>query len=177
MEERPSSEPRRTYDDDPKRDRTGGKGVAIALIAVVIAFFIGFFWQFYQATTVRRTLSETEQELVVERLRVQLANAAIAAQAGRYEESRRQMSDFFSRIQTEEWALPDDLRSVAREFQAMRDDVITGLSRANPEYAAVLFGMLDRFEGAVPAQGAPDTAPPGPGTPGADAQPRGPPAQ
>jgi hypothetical protein len=31
------------------------------------------------------------------------------------------------------------------------DDVITGLSRANPEYAGVLFGMLDRFEEAIPA--------------------------
>jgi hypothetical protein len=177
MEERPSSEPRRTYDDDPKRDRTGGKGVGIALIAVVLAFLIGFLWQFYQATTVRRTLSETERELVVERLRVQLANAAMAAQAGRYEEARRQMSDFFDRIQTEEWALPGDLRNVAREFQAMRDDVITGLSRANPDYAAVLSGMLDRFEEAVPAHGAPAADTPGPGSPGTGTQPRGPPAQ
>jgi len=135
------------------------------LLAVVLAFFIGFFWQFYQATTVRQTLAETERELVVERLRVQLANAAIAAQGGRYEVARREMSDFYNRAQTQRWALPDRLRTVTDEFFAMRDDVITGLSRANPEYADVLYGMLDRFDEAVPAVGAPrDAAPDGAAT-------------
>lgn len=151
---------------DPQETRTrtraplAGKGVLVGLLAVVLAFFIGFFWQFYQATTVRQTLAETERELVVERLRVQLANAAIAAQGGRYETARREMSDFYDRAQTQRWALPDRLVAVTDEFFAMRDDVITGLSRANPEYADVLSGMLDRFDDAVPAVGAPrDTAP------------------
>jgi streptomycin 6-kinase len=160
-QETPGTEPRRTRTDDRLVNRTGGKGVAIGLVAVVIAFFIGFFWQFYQATTVRRTLETTEHELIVERMRVQLANAALAAQAGRYEEARRQMSDLFARMQTQAWALPPELRRVAEEFQAMRDDVITGLSRGNPDYAAVVMGMLDRFEAAAPAQGpAPPIGPP-----------------
>jgi hypothetical protein len=168
MTETPNTEPRRTADPDRNVTRTGGKGVAVGLILIVVAFFIGFFWQFYQATTVRQALAATEQELVVERLRVQLSNAAIAAQAGRYESARREMSDFYNRVQTEEWALPDELRNVTREFLAMRDEVITGLSRANPEYAGVLFGMLDRFQEAVPAVGAPrqgemDAATPPPG--------------
>jgi len=157
---------------DPRETRTratsplGGKGMLWGLLAVVLAFFIGFFWQFYQATTVRHTLAETERELVVERLRVQLANAAIAAQGGRYEAARREMSDFYDRAQTQRWALPDRLRTVTDEFFAMRDDVITGLSRANPEYADVLYGMLDRFDEAVPAVGAPrDAAPDGAATP------------
>jgi hypothetical protein len=154
MNDTPHTEPHRTPDPDRHAARLGGKGIGIGLALIVVAFFIGFFWQFYQATTVRHSLAATERELVVERLRVQLSNAAIAAQAGRYEAARREMSDFYSRIQTEEWALPDQLRSVAREFLAMRDDVITGLSRSNPEFAGVLFGMLDRFEEAVPAVGA-----------------------
>jgi hypothetical protein len=152
MDETPRTEPR----ESSRRFsvRSGQHGWLWAILLVVLAFFIGFFWQFYQATTVRATLTATEHELVVERLRVQLANAAIAAQTGRYEASRREMSDFFDRIHGQRAILPQELRTVADEFLAMRDDVITGLSRANPDYAGVLFGMLDRFEAAVPAQGA-----------------------
>jgi hypothetical protein len=153
MDETPRTEPRESA--ERPGIRTGRHGWLWALLFVILAFLIGFFWQFYQATTVRATLAATEHELVVERLRVQLANAAIAAQAGQYEASRREMSDFFNRIHAQRAILPQELRPVADEFLAMRDDVITGLSRANPEYAGVLFGMLDRFEAAVPAQGAP----------------------
>lgn len=160
MKDTPNTEPHRTTDADRQVTRLSGKAMGVGLALIVVAFFIGFFWQFYQATTVRQTLAATERELVVERLRVQLSNAAIAAQAGRYEAARREMSDFYSRVQTEEWALPDQLRTVTREFLAMRDDVITGLSRSNPEFAGVLFGMLDRFEEAVPAVGAPRPAEP-----------------
>jgi hypothetical protein len=152
MDDTPRTEPRTTTTPQPAATRR--TGMLWAILAVVLAFFIGFFWQFYQATTVRATLTATEHELVVERLRVQLANAAIAAQSGRYEPARREMSDFFNRIAAQQALLPADLRPVATEFLAMRDDVITGLSRANPDYAGVLFGMLDRFEAAVPAQGA-----------------------
>jgi hypothetical protein len=152
MDETPRTEPRES--SQRPGIRMGRHGWLWALLLVVLAFFIGFFWQFYQATTVRATLAATEHDLVVERLRVQLANAAIAAQTGRYEASRREMSDFFNRIHVQRAMLPQELRPVADEFLAMRDDIITGLSRANPEYAGVLFGMLDRFEAAVPAQGA-----------------------
>jgi hypothetical protein len=152
MDETPRTEPRES--SERSGIKMGRQGWLWALLLVVLAFFIGFFWQFYQATTVRATLAATEHELIVERLRVQLANAAIAAQTGRYEASRREMSDFFNRIHAQRAILPQELRSVADEFLAMRDDVITGLSRGNPEYAGVLFGMLDRFEAAAPAQGA-----------------------
>jgi hypothetical protein len=170
MDYTPRTEPRDTSTPQPMGPRR--TGMLWAILAVVLAFFIGFFWQFYQATSVRATLAATEHELVVERLRVQLANAAIAAQSGRYEPARREMSDFFNRIHAQQALLPDQLRPVAAEFLAMRDDVITGLSRANPDYAGVLFGMLDRFEDAVPAQGAAARTPttegaaqsPGPGS-------------
>jgi hypothetical protein len=140
--------------------RNGGRAMLIGLVAVVLAFFIGFFWQFYQATTVRQTLRGTEQELLVERLRVQLASAAIAAQGGDFEEARREMSNFFTRIQTEQWALPPGLRPLSDEFLAMRDDIITGLSRGRPEYGDVLYGMLQRFEEAAPRESQAPTAAP-----------------
>ncbi len=149
---------------EPAPRRIGGRGLLWGLLVVVIAFFIGFFWQFYQATTVRRVLSETEQELLVERMRVQLASASIAAQAGRFEEARREMSTFFNRIHHERWALPDEMRPLVNEFLAMRDDVVTGLARAQPQYADVVMGMRERFEEAMPEDPAPgpgvETRPP-----------------
>ncbi len=125
--------------------RKRGRGLLWGFIAVLLAFGAGFGWQFYEASTLRDQLSQTEQELMVERLRVRLGQAAISAQAGDYETARRQMSDFFTRLDDARLALPDHVRSVADEFLAMRDEVITGLSRSNPEFASVLYGMLDRF--------------------------------
>jgi hypothetical protein len=125
--------------------RSRGRGLLWGFIAVLLAFGAGFGWQFYEASTLRDQLSQTEQELMIERLRVRLGQAAISAQAGDYETARRQMSDYFTRLDEAQIALPDNVASVADEFLAMRDEVITGLSRSNPEFAGVLYGMLDRF--------------------------------
>lgn len=129
-----------------------GRGMMWGLLAVVLAFLIGFFWQFYEATTVRDDLAATQQELRVERLRVQLAQAALAAQAADFEEARQQMSSFFTSLQESRGMVPPQIDSVADEFLAKRDQVITGLSRSNPEFAAVLYGMLGRFEEVAPTQ-------------------------
>ena len=125
--------------------RKRGRGFLWGFIAVLLAFGAGFGWQFYEASLVRDELASTQQELMIERLRVRLGQAAIAAQAGNYEGSRRLMSDFFTRLDEAHLVLPDSIAVVADEFLAMRDEIITGLSRSNPEYADVLYGMLDRF--------------------------------
>lgn len=122
-----------------------GRGLLWGFIAVVLAFAAGFGWQFYEASLVRDELSATQQELMVERLRVRLGQAAIAAQSGDYESARQQMSNFFTRLEEARLVLPDSTAVAADEFLAMRDEVITGLSRSNPEYADVLYGMLERF--------------------------------
>lgn len=180
MDDTPRNET--TATPPPPSMQTGGRGILWGLLAVVIAFGAGFLWQFYEASTVREDLSVAEQQLEMERLRVHLGQAALAAQAGDYELSRRQMSTFFSELQDKAAAMPPEVRSVANDFLAMRDDVITGLSRSNPEYGAVLYGMHDDLSTAidvalVPAAGAEpgtgDTEAPdaGTGTDGLDAVP------
>ena len=139
-------EPTHTPVSEP---RSRGRGFLWGFIAVLLAFGAGFGWQFYEATLVREELARTQQELVVERLRVRLGQAAIAAQSGDYEAARQRMSDFFTRLDQVQPELPDSTAVVADGFLAMRDDVITGLSRSNPEYAGVLYGMLDRFRSAA----------------------------
>lgn len=140
--------------------RKRGRGLLWAFIAVLLAFGAGFGWQFYEANQVRAELSETQQELLIERLRVRLGQAAISAQTGDYESARQQMSSFFTQLDQVALTLPDPAARVADEFLAMRDEIITGLSRANPEYADVLYGMLDRFRTAAGLQEQMTPAPP-----------------
>ena len=145
MDETPGTGTTPNIDAPAKR----GRGFLWGFIAVLLAFGAGFGWQFYEASLVRTELSETQQELMVERLRVRLGQAAIAAQSGDYEGARQGMSAFFTRLDEVALSLPDPAAQVADEFLAMRDEVITGLSRSNPEFAGVLYGMLDRFRTAA----------------------------
>ncbi|HUG40304.1 MAG TPA: hypothetical protein VMM12_07460 [Longimicrobiales bacterium] len=125
----------------PRRGRIVGWG----LLLIVLAFLAGFGWQYYRASTIEARLERTEQELAVERLRVGLAQAAVAAQSGDFEAARQQMSDFFTAMQARLDQLPPDVRAVGANMLRTRDDVITGLSRENPEAADGLYRMLLRF--------------------------------
>lgn len=140
-----------------------GKRVVWWLLLIVLAFLAGFGWQYFRATAIEARLERTEQELAVERLRVGLAQAAVAAQSGDFEAARRQMSDFFTATQARLEQLPPEVRAVGQELLRSRDEVITGLSRADPESGDVLYTMLIRFRtslGDPPAGAAPagDTA-------------------
>lgn len=188
MEDTPRSDTHSTRGGGPgKETRTGTAGPASAgtagpvgkdtagparkgapwgllFVLVVLAFAAGFLWQFYEATTVRDQLAVAEQQLALERLRVHLGQAAIAAQSGEFEPARRLMSTFFSQLQEESATMTPQVRRVAERFLGMRDDVITGLSRSNPEYAAILYGMLQEFGNALDALPPPAGEP----APGAD---------
>lgn len=136
----------------PPRKSTGGKrgkGVLWGLLAVVVAFFAGFLWQFHEASTARGDLAAVEQELALERLRVHLGQAALAAQSDDYERARQQMSTFFDQLQEQGPDLNAETRAIADDFLSMRDNVITGLSRSNAEYAAVLYDMHQRLAAAI----------------------------
>lgn len=134
------------------KTRKNRRGLLWSFVAVLLAFGAGFGWQYYEASQVRAELAGTQQELMVERLRVRLGQAAMAAQAGNYESARQRMSRFFTELDNAAPTLPVPLDAVAAQILARRDDVITGLSRANPEYADVLYGMLDRFRSAAGLQ-------------------------
>lgn len=121
----------------------------VLIVLTIIAFAVGFLWQFYEATTAREELSAVEQELEVERLRIHLGQAALAANSGDFEAARTQMSSFFTQLQDQAPAMPAEVRSVGDDFLTMRDEVITGLSRSNPEYAAVLYGMVEDLGEAI----------------------------
>lgn len=127
----------------------GGRGVLWAVVAILIAFSAGFLWQYLEARTVRGELSAVEQELQLERLRVHLGQAALSAQSGDFERARQQMSTFFNQLQESSDAMSPEVQTIAGDYLDMRDEVITGLSRSNPEYGAILFGMHERLNAAI----------------------------
>lgn len=162
MDETPRTEPRPGADTRPRAHQRG-RWLLWAIAAVVVAFFAGFLWQYMEAASLRSDLEATERELRVERMRIQLAQAAIDAQAGEFERARQQMSAFFTDIERQPDAIPERVRRVTEGFLTRRDEVITGLSRSNAEYAGVLFVMLDRLNAAAaataPANGPRETPP------------------
>lgn len=149
----------------PRKSRRGVPWSAF-LVLVVIAFAAGALWQYYEASTAREQLTAVQQELEVERLRVELVQAALSANAGDFETARTRMSALFTQLQERSPTLPAQVGGVAESFLGMRDEVITGLSRSNPEYAGVLFGMVEELDTAIGhSRGEPPVGPPAGGTP------------
>lgn len=130
-----------------RKDR--GRGVLWAVLAILIAFSAGFLWQYLEARAVRAELTAIEQELELERLRVTLGQAALAAQSGDFEMARQQMSTFFNQLQESSDAMSPEVQTIADDYLAMRDEVITNLSRSNPEYGTILYGMHERLRAAI----------------------------
>lgn len=126
-----------------------GRPALWGALAILIAFSAGFLWQYVEARTVRSDLAAVERELEMERLRVHLGQAALSAQSGDFEMARQQMSTFFKQLQESAGAMSPEVRTIADDYLNMRDEVITGLSRSNPEYAAILFGMHQRLSAAI----------------------------
>ncbi len=156
MADTPRPETQQPAGPAPKKK---GRGFLWALLAVVVAFGAGYLWQYFEAQDIRDRLAAVEQELAVEHFRVRLGQATMAAQAGEFEAARLQMSDLFNSLQDQMGTLPAGVEEVARDFLARRDDIITGLSRSNPAYADVLYGMQERLAAAV-QRGAGAAAPP-----------------
>ena len=159
---RAPGEPRTAGPAGPRDHKGSGSRVIWWLAAIVLAFLAGFGWQYYRAMTIEDRLEQTEQELAVERLRVGLAQAAVAAQSGDFESARRLMSDFFTSTQARLEELPAEVRTVAEDLLRERDAVITGLSRSDARTADALYDMLQRFrlslgEEAVPLVPSPAT--------------------
>lgn len=122
------------------------KKIGLVALAVLVAFGIGFLWQWVAANQLRGELETIRMELALERLEAELAGSVVDAQFGRFESGRRRASTFFSELQGLSDGLPDSLATL-RVILDERDEVITALSRANPQSAALLARLLERYRG------------------------------
>jgi septal ring factor EnvC (AmiA/AmiB activator) len=152
---------------------TRNQWIGAAAAAVVLAFLIGFFVSWSRARTLDRQLGESRTELEATRFELELyqtqgrLGAALAeAQRSNYERVRQLMTQVFSELDASRDRIADPERRQAAELiLAQRDEIITQLSRAEPESVQRLMLLYTRMFAAVDPIGrdAPATVtPPGP---------------
>jgi uncharacterized membrane-anchored protein YhcB (DUF1043 family) len=120
---------------------TQNRWVALAIVGLVLAFLIGFVPSWSRARALDSALGETRSELETTRFELDLyqvqgrLGAALAeAQRSNYERSRQLMTQVFSGLQANLPRMTDpDRRQAAELILAQRDEIITQLSRAEPE--------------------------------------------
>ncbi len=136
------------------------KGLLVAG-GVVVAFLVGFGWQFGRAHSLAGRLEQTERELTFQRMEATLGAATIEAQRGGFEPARQLASDFFTQLQAAADQAPPAGQPQLQAILANRDQVITELSRNDAQSVGVLAGLFVKYRTAV---GESPSAPPG-GTP------------
>lgn len=126
-----------------------GRAWLFAIFAVVVAFGAGYGWQYMRATELQQQLDTTLDRVAALELQGEAGQASLLAQQGDFEAARRRASTFFTELQ----ALADENdanTSTYAPILAQRDEVITALSRANPEAAALLASIYARISGTEP---------------------------
>lgn len=145
-------------------EMTQTRQILVALGAVVLAFLVGFLWQYVRADRAESRLESVSQQLEFQRLESTLAAATIEAQRGSFEVARQHSSEFFTSLQR---AIPDAPAGERGELEAIlarRDILITYLSREDPQGVDLLersyFGYRSAMGGAAVGVPAPGTRPP-----------------
>ena len=122
-------------------------------IVVVLIFIAAMGWQYSRAQNL-------EQELAVARTEATLGAAALEAQRGSYEVSRRLASDFYTQLQGTIDRTPSEIRPQLSSILSQRDAVITMLSRNDAQSANVLARMFTQYRTAIHGP-EPTVTPPG----------------
>jgi hypothetical protein len=125
------------------------KWMLIALIAAVVAFLVGFGWQYMRARGLAGDLEVAERSAAFNGLEATLGAATIEAQRGSYELARQHASDFFSTLQTEIGDAPESATTALQQVLGERDAMITALSRSNPQAGPLLAQMFNRYRVAM----------------------------
>jgi hypothetical protein len=115
------------------------------VVATVLAFAIGYFWQNMRARGIQNELDTANVELTFERLENKLAAATIEADRGNYEIARQLSSEFFTGLQTDLDRAPDARQAELRRILTQRDIVITAASRSDPQTGSLLAQLYSTY--------------------------------
>jgi len=155
---------------------TGARKGLFVAGGVVLAFLVGFGWQFTRAHSLQNQLDQAQRELTFQRMEATLGAATIEAQRNGFEPARQLASDFFTRLQAAAAQAPSAGQPQLQQILSQRDQVITQLSRGDAQAGPILADLFVRYRVAI---GESANAPPGgtePGARGAPAAPSTPPA-
>ncbi|MFL5385961.1 MAG: hypothetical protein ACJ8GN_25880 [Longimicrobiaceae bacterium] len=136
--------------------------LALVVTGLVIAFLLGFVPQFVAKRGANRDLAASRQELAatrgelgLHRLQGRLGAAMAESLRGNYERSRQLMGAYFTGLQEALPAVRDPRRRQAfTGILGQRDEIITLLSRAQPESSQRLMLLYTSMFAAVDPQGA-----------------------
>jgi hypothetical protein len=131
------------------RNLNRNQQIAAIAAALLIAFLIGFLWQYLRARSTDAQLRATSTELEFVRMETLLANATMAAFAGSHEVGRQWASEFFTRLQRRTATIQGEARAALEEVLAQRDGAITALSRGDARAGELLFELHDRYRQAI----------------------------
>jgi hypothetical protein len=130
------------------------------IIMTVVAFLIGFGWQYTRARALDGDLDRVTHEFTFKRLEADLGAATIEAYRGNYEIARQIASNFFTGLQDALPRAPEDKRTELNAILAQRDVIITAASRSDPQTPSLLGQLYSTYRvafGAAPV--APQPAP------------------
>ncbi len=136
------------------------KGLLVAG-GIIVAFLVGFCWQFVRAHSLSNRLDQAEHDLAVQRMEATLGAATIEAQRGQFEPARRLASDFFTTLQASVDKAPEAGRPTLQQILQRRDEIITDLSRNDPQAGTILSALFVQYRTAIgePLSGAGGTEP------------------
>lgn len=127
-----------------------GRAWLFIIFAVVVAFGAGYGWQYMRATELQQQLATVQNELEINKLYVNLGQIGLLAQSGDYEAARRRASAFFTQLQERVDAMGTEDEARFEPILAQRDEIITALSRANPQSVDLLAALFARISGSQP---------------------------
>jgi hypothetical protein len=129
---------------------TRNQWIGAAVAGLIVAFLIGFVPMWSRAGTLDRQLEEARFELELYQIQARLGAALAEAQRSNYERARQLMTQVFASLQASTARIGDPQRRQAAEsVLAQRDELITQLSRAEPESTQRLMLLYTRLFAAI----------------------------
>jgi hypothetical protein len=107
---------------------------------LLVVFLLGFVPMWLKARAANSSLNETEHQLILVRMKSNLASAVIDARRGDYEPARQAASQFFTslRAESDKGDTSNFTQAQRQGMQPMfagRDEIITLLARSDPASA------------------------------------------
>ncbi|MEX2582504.1 MAG: hypothetical protein WD766_04495 [Gemmatimonadota bacterium] len=135
---------------DDGADRSKARRIGVIVAALLLMFLLGFVPQWLRLRNVEATLVEARFDVTMLDLGGRLGAALAESQRGNYERARQLMAGFFAELQDQAPTIADPAaRGEIRALLEQRDEVITLLSRAEPESVSRLNMMYTRYFAAV----------------------------
>jgi hypothetical protein len=129
---------------------TRNQWIGAAVVGLIVAFLIGFVPMWSRTRTLDRHLEETRFELELYRIQSHMGAALAEAQRSNYERARQLMTQVFASLQDASPQIADPQRRQGAEaVLGERDEIITQLSRAEPESTQRLMLLYTRLFAAI----------------------------